>query len=466
MIRTQQLRKLREARIRESMTHGTDLDGYRRGALKFVGELHESLGVAVDGRGKGYIPTDDRGMPLRPTAAARPEEISLRGLAEAIHGHEFVEEFYHPSGGNGFNFSSRNLMEAAIDPTAFVDISTFNLGVAGLINAKIMERFNAPDYIGRSLVEIVPTNQNGHKRIAVAKITPPGKASRGRQPGEQHMEIGYGEMYQSTPITVEQAEKVLVTKEAVYFDLTGQVLDGGKEIGDDLMYGMERDIAGTILGVTSLASRYNFNGTTYETFQASSPWINSQSNPLVVGSFDETNIDKSRQLFVGMTDPVTSREIKVIGKTVLVPPASELLMRFALYGAAIQLGSQNTSGAFPGAWTTHANELAKLGKGMGHEGQYNVIPMTSIWYNLLTASATATNGYPGLALSAVNANKRWYHGDFEKAFEWQENWALTPWQASADEYIMKDRGLIAAYGANYRGSMFVKEPRYIVVNTN
>jgi hypothetical protein len=445
------------------MQHGTDLDGYRRGSLQFAREIHESLGVSVDDRARGYIPTDERGLPQRPRAALRADEYSLRTLAESIMGHEFIEEHYHPSA--GFEFGNRALLESAIDPTAFIDISTFNLGVAGLINAKVMERFNAPDYIGRNLVEIVPTNQNGHKRIAVAKISPPGKASKGRQPGEQHTEIGFGEMYQSTPPTVEQALKVAITREAVFFDLTGQVLDSGSEIGDDLAYGQDRDIAGMILGVTSLASRYNFNGTTYETYQATSPWVNSQPNPLVTGTFDVNAVDKSRQLFVGMTDPATGREIKVYGRDLLVAPGSELLAMSQVYSTTIQIGSQINS-SFPSWWQTANNELAKVGANLGQSGAYRIIPLTPIWYNILTASATASNGYPGLALSAVNANKRWYHGDFARAFEWQENWPLTPWQAPADELVMKDRGLVAIYGCNYRGSGFVKEPRYAVVNTN
>ncbi len=465
MIRLRQLRELREARIRESMQHGTDLDGYRRGALQFCAELHETLGVAIDERGRGYIPTDDRGLPHRPTAVARPSEVSLRILAESIMGHDFVEEYYHPSG--GFDFGSRALMESAIDPTAFIDISTFNLGVAGLVNAQIMARFNSPEYQGRSMVEIVPTNQNGHKRIGVARITPSDKNNKYRQPGDQHQEIGFGEMYQSTPPTIEQAEKCAVTRESVYFDLTGQVLDTAGEVGDDLAYGQDRDIAAMILGVTGLASEYNFNGTSYETYETTSPWVNDQSNGIAAGAWDITNVDKARQLFVGMTDPVTGREIKVIGRDILVPPGAELLARSQLYAPNVEIGTQlSATYGFP-AWRQQmANELTKLGANMGQAGAYNIIPMTSIFYNIMLASATAANGYPGLALSAANAKQYWYVGDFPRAFEWQENWPLTPWQAAADELVMKDRGLVAVYGANYRGSGFVKEPRYVVRNKN
>jgi hypothetical protein len=139
-------------------------------------------------------------------------------------------------------------------------------------------------------------------------------------------------------------------------------------------------------------------------------------------------------------------------------------MMSQLYGTTLQIGSQLNSG-FPSWWQETQNYLPQLGKNLGHAGPYRVIPMTSIWYNLMTAGPAPANGYPGLNLSAVNAKKRWYQGDFPKAFTWTENWPLTTWEAPADELVLKDRGIVAVYGANYRGSAWTREPRYVCVNT-
>jgi len=448
MISRRKLRQLFEARTSEAMTNGTDLAGYRQGCVQFVREFHETLGVALDESCRPTVPVNERGLPYKTEGSARASEVSIRALAEAIHGRDFVEEYYHPSG--GFDFGDRHLLEAAIDPTAFLNISAFNLSVAGLVNAQIMERFNAPEYIGRNLVSVKPTNQNGHKRIAPARISPVSKAAKGRLPGETHGEVGFGEMYQSTPETIEQALKVPVTREAVYFDLTAQVNETAGEVGDELAYGQEKDIADTVLGVTGLASRYNFNGTTYETYQATSPWANDLSNAFV----DVTSVDTARQQFVGMTDPATGREIQVNALDLLCMPAKELVMRNQLFGPNVQIGTQQSAGNFPTYYTMSANQINAVGR-----GTYRLIPLTAIWYNRALAA-------DGLALSAANAQKYWYSGDFARAFEWQENWPLTPWNASADELTMKDRGLVAVFGANYRGTMFVKEARYTQRNKN
>lgn len=439
MIQFKALRSLFEGRAREAQQANRPFGAARLRALM---EFHDTLGLETDPRtGSPLIPSDERGLPQLKPNRAQPREVSFRQLAEAIMGHEFVEEYYHPSG--GFNF--RTLQEAAIDPTAFVNINTFNLATAGLINAEIMDRFNQPQFIGRNLVRIVPTKMNGQKLIAVARMPTVSKAAKGRLPGEAHGEIGFSEAYQTTPETVEQALKCKVTREAVFFDLTDQVLEEAGMVGHELAYGQEKDIADCVLGVTN---SYNRNGTSYNTYQTASPWVNDQSNPFS----DFQDIDDSRQLFVGMTDPESGKEILVEANTILCMPAKEVLFRAKLYAPNVQIGTQLNSN-FPSVWTQTANNPITSIQ------NYTLATASAIWFNRATAS-------DGLALSAANAKEYWFNGDFQKAFQWMENWPMTPWMASADELVMKDQGLIAVYGANYRGVAYSREPRYVVRNKN
>lgn len=428
------------------MAHGTDMAGYRRGCLNFVRDFHRILGVEFDGRRPGFALHESTGLAHKPANTARAEEVELRPLAEAIMGHDFVEEYYHPN--NGFDFSNRLLLEAAIDPTAFLQTSVFNLSVAGLVNAEIIERFTAPEYIGRNLVAVKPTSMNGQKLIGTNKLSPVNKASKGRMPGQAHPEIQFSDQYKVTPETVEQALKCRVTKEAVFFNLTGQVLETAGEVGDELAYGMEKDIADGILGKTGISGRYNLNGTTIETYQTASPFINDHENPFA----NINDVDEARLLFVGMTDPMTGREISINSYNILCFPHRELRIREQLFAPNFQVGSENTAANFPGRWAMTPNQINTVGR-----GTYTLTPLSAIWFNRATAS-------DGLNLSASNAREYWYIGDFQKAFRWYENWPLTPWQASADELVMKDEGIVAVYGANYRGEFFVNEPRYVVRN--
>lgn len=426
MIRYKQLRDIREG-------HEQGARDLRTARLGFLRETFDILGLGCRSDGVPLIPTDERGLPRLKPGRARLNEFSIRELAESLMGHDFVEDYYHPS--SGFEF--RGLQEAAIDPSAMVNISTFNLATAGLAQAEIMERFMNPAYIGRDLVRIVPTKKNGDKLIAVARMSSPTAAAKGRQPGEAHAEVGFGEAWQTTPETVERALKCKFTREVVFFDLTGQVEEEAGAVGDELAYGQEKDIADMVLGVTA---GYNRSGTANNTYQTSSPWINDQANELA----DHTDIDNALSLFRAMTDPDSAREIMVTPNTIIVAPDKEMLIGRVLNSTEVR-ETTNTNSV-----TISPNPLA---------GKQFTVKSSQIWFNRCTDAA-------GLNLSAANAKLYWWIGDFQKAFEYRENWPLTPWQASADELHMKDHGLIAVYGANYRGVPYPREPRQVVRNKN
>ena len=434
MIRTKSIRDLFRARLQENRSP-------QAGRRAFLKDWYEMLGLAQGERSQPEYLTEGDGRYHFGEGRASPSEVSIRSLAEAIHGHEFVEDFYHPNSGYDFR---EPLQEAAIDPTAMLNISTFNLAVAGLVDAQILERYNQPQYIGRNLVKIVPTRKNGDKLIGVARQGSQTAAAKGRLPGESHAEVGYGEAYQTTPETVEQALKAMLTKEVVFYDLTGQVTEEAAAVGDELAYGQEKAIADEVQGTTNT---YNRNGTSYNTYQTASPWINDQSNEFL----DYQDLDDARQLLIGMTDPESGKEIQINANILLVMPAKAVLVRTMLAGMQTLMGSQPSSG-FPNVFTHGPTPVSQMG------GSYSVVEASAIWYNRATAA-------DGLNLSAANAKKYWWLLD-PSAFAWMENWPLTPWQASADELTMKDRGLIAVYGANYRGVAYTREPRKVIRNKN
>lgn len=436
MIRNKALRSLFAGRLEESRQAGGER-AYGRGRLAALTEWHDTIGLETDPRsGSPMIPVDERGLPCLKAGRAAASEVSIRGLAEAIMGHETVDELYHPAGG----FPFMDLQEAAIDPSAMIDINTFNLATAGLLQAEIMERFMQPEFIGRDLVRIVPTRKNADKLIAVARMAPVAKASKGRLPGEAHAEVGFGQAFQTTPETLEQALKVLVTKEVVFFDISDQVIEEAGEVGHELGYGMEKDIANEVMGVTNT---YNRNGTSFNTYQTTSPWVNDIVNPFA----DITSVDTARQQFVGMTDPESGKEILVNSYTILAMPGRELRFREQLFAPTIQSGTQPSSG-YPQRRALTGNLINQVGG-----GTYTLVPLTAIWYNRAQAA-------DGLNLSASDAREYWWITDGAgKGFEFRENWPLTPWQAAADQFQLQDRGLVLATGASYRGVPYSREPR-------
>lgn len=414
---------------------------YRRLLQKGVTESQASGGNEVDARHTFVedfrlllgITEDVNGNPRIAEGAMRPDDVNIPLLAEAIFGMEKMREtFYHDSSPD-----RRTILEAGpVDPSAMLNISTFSLAVGGLVEAKIIAAFNNPAYIGDRLVTTQPTNKNGEKMIGVHGSADEGKT---RAPGKPHARTGLGNHYIQTPELEEKALAIDITKEVVRYDLTGDVLRKANGIGDSLAYGRDKTRLSLVNGG---ANPYSRNGTGYNTYQTSAPWINSQTNEFV----DLSDLEASKSLFRKMVDPDTGREIMVEGYQILCAPDREISFDRVL-------------NAYEVRETTNTNTVTIGGNPI--KGRYEILS-SQIEFNLRQAAVAVG----GLALSETNALKRWYHGDFKKAFAWMEAEPLTTRQANAAEYLMMDHGLIASYFASYVGIGAVIAPQYVIVNTH
>ncbi len=425
MFKSENISTLMEARIEETEARGgTAIDGRR----VFVRELYETLGLHEDNYGR---------LAIAPNSAS-PQEFSLRELAEGICGYATVKKYFDPANRG----DCMSLLEAGpgIDPTAFVNINTFSLAVAGLLSAEIISRFQNPDLIGDKLVTVRATKHNGEKLVGVTGV---GNKSKPRGIGEPHARAAFGEQWVKTQETVEQALAMEVSQEAVFFDYTGDVLDVAGGIGDELAYARELAILKTVLGITNT---YNYKDTTYNTYLAaadSGPWINKQANVFT----DWTSIDTARRLFTKMKDPATAKEILVRPTLAIIDEGIEGLFAHTLTQTSFQERT-NRSTDVGVRVTTGENPLNRIMPNL----QYVQSPIV---HNLLL-----DNG-----VSEANTVKRWWLGDFKKGFRWMENWPLRVRQANAQEAAMMDRGIIAGYYADYRGGSDVIEPRYASAQT-
>lgn len=420
MIKYSRLTEMLDKRLQEAQGAGRSRAS---GAAAFVRELRDDVLCITE---------DNHGNPTIGSGAARPEEFSIKEMAEAICGPEFVREYFNPTTG----IDRVGLLEAGpaggLDPTAMLNINAFSLAVGGLIEAKIIEQFQHPAFIGDQLVQVKPTRLNGEKMIGVTGI---GNKALTRKPGEPHPEAGFGEHWITTPELEEKALKVPVLQETVFYDLTGQVLDTAAGVGQELGYLKELTILNLALGVTN---PYKYKGTGYNTYQASTPWINSHANPLT----DYRDIDDALALFEQMTDPATGKEILVMPTTILHAPSRRSAFHQVLNATEVrETTNTNTVSIAPNPVKT----------------KYALVE-SPIAYNRAKAA-------DGLNLSTADAKARWWIGDFKRAFAWMEAWPIRVTPASANEFVMLDRGMIACYFANYRGIGAVIEPRYVVQNT-
>ncbi|MCG8587518.1 MAG: hypothetical protein MI757_22655, partial [Pirellulales bacterium] len=316
----------------------------------------------------------------------QPEDFSIRDLAEGLipDGHNWVRSLDPRSTGGV------NLLEAGdgVDVTAF-------LNVAGqVVHSKILSSYQQEAFVVSKLVDTIPTRLDGEKIPGAARVED-GVAEV--HPGTPYPHLGFGEDYIETPSTTKHGFIVPVTKEAIFFDRTHLILSRAAEVGEILGLNKEKRLLDLLIGATN---NYNSNGTAYDTYQTSSPWVNELSGNELA---EWTNVDAAEQLFADMLDPNTGEPILVNPTNVLVSPAYRHAAHRVFKAAEITFTVWSSSTA-----ATSANPLA----------DYSVDVSRLMYRRILNTGE-----------SAANAKKWWFVGDFRRAFAYMENCPITVTQS-------------------------------------
>jgi hypothetical protein len=391
-----------------------------------------------------------------PSVRVRSEDFSFLELMESIVGPEarqFAEsgEAYGAWKAQSFSIANRHpndpraLLEApgvGISPSAFADINAWTAINSGLIERRILEPFQDPEFIG----EIICPNEQtriaeGQKVIGAARTNPALRARR--NPGQTHARTAFGERYITLPRTNEQALAIDVTFEAGFFDLTGQVLEHASSIGEDLAYGLELDRIDAVLGVPGSTGNstdpnaFNYKGTAYAQFAdvAVAPIVpqNSQVNPLANG--DWSTIKSSWLLLQRMYDPERLTRIRNSADTILTGLEGEITAD--LICGASDTQRRTTGGATQataGTLTIQNNNMNPAAMG-GRFGVKRILTSPLVDQRMTDAT--------GLNLSASAAASHWLQLSAGKSHKTMVNWPLTMNSVPAgSSYEMTDRRLV------------------------
>jgi len=347
----------------------------------------------------------------------KPEDYSIRELFESFveDGRELVDS-WNPRRGGGVT-----LMESgnAIDTAAFSNIT------GQIVYTRVIQAFEDPSYIGDQLVETVQTQFNGEKIAGIGRL---GDAAQTVDEGGLYPTIGTSEEWIDTPATTKRGFIVPVTKEAIFFDRTGLILDRAREVGQFAALNKEKRILDTVLGITT---SYRRNGAAaIATYQASTPFINVKSTNALV---DWTDIEDAELLFDALTDPNTGEVINVVPDTLIVPTALKYTARRIVRATEVQYNKGGYNASSDVGRTVSANPLQD--------------------YNILTSR---------LVKSRTSSATTWFIGNPKKAFRYMQNWPITVVQAPNNSEAEFTQDIVARFKVSERGVPAVIEPRYMV----
>jgi hypothetical protein len=350
----------------------------------------------------------------------KPSDFSLRDMAEELvtDGREWVRTLDPRYG------------VSVLENTGAVDTTTF-LNITGqlLINS-VLDAYNNPAYSISALFPRVSTRLSGERIPGIGQI---GDKAESVKEGMPFPHVGLGEDYIDTPVTDKKGLILPVTKEAIFFDRTGLLLERAQEVGDSLRLNEEKQCVDVLIGATN---NYKWKGTSYNTYQASTPWANLLSGASY-DLADWTDIDEAEQLFANMLDPNTSEPIAIMAPTLVATPARKHAVNRILNATEVRY---TVSGA--PVETLAGNPIS------GING------ITNPWvYSRLQSQ---------LSVSAANSKATWFLGDFAKAFAIMENWAVTVVQAPQNSEAEFNQDIVARFKASSRNVAIAKNPRFVV----
>jgi hypothetical protein len=383
------------------------------------------------------------------TGGIDPHHFSLRDLAantifsrngDAV-GHGFVQEYFDPGSG-------RLLQEAmgAVDASAFA-------GITGqlLIN-RVLAAFTAEEFVVSRLIPTVPTSLNGERIPGVANLKDPGEDFVEATEMSELRFIGNAEEYIQTPPTTKRQLGIGVTKEAIFFDRTGLVLDRASYIGTILGLRKEKNLIGVLIGAVNTYQEKRAGDSaavslnTYHSAEDNNRWVNHlDGNPLG----DWTNINTSEQAFSQIEDPNTGEPIILPGRRVLIAPQIQFLALNQLM-VANNVWKLTQGGTSPASNQAGVNTLGPN-------------PLSNLDITIATSRQLYKQIQLQLDLDAVTAAGYWWYGD-PAAFAYMENWPITVVQAPTNSEAEFLQDVVVRFKASERGTPAVMEPRRIQRN--
>jgi hypothetical protein len=322
-------------------------------------------------------------------------------------------------------YAGSSVMESqsAVDSTAFSNIT------GQLLINEIMDAYESPAFSVSALFRVLSSRLSGERIPGIGKV---GDQTETVAEGMDFPHVGFGEDYIDTPATTKRGLIVPVTKEAIFFDRTGLILERAREVGESLAINKEKRCVDVMIGATN---NHKWKGTDYNTYQASTPWINllaGAANDLV----DWTDIDSVEQLFSQMTDPNTGEPIAINVNSIVATPARRHALNRILNATEIRF----TGSGLP-TETLARNPIS------GYS------PLTSQYlYSRLVASG----------LTADQSKATWFMGDPSRAFRYVENWPMTVVQAPQNSEAEFNQDIVARFKASERGVAVSWNPRFMV----
>ena len=366
----------------------------------------------------------------------RPADFSIRQLFEEFLldergepcGREIVSGWRPGAAQDGEAVSFSRLVESGtVDTAAFSTIS------GQLFYNAILDGYAAEEFVFSKLIPTVQTQFNGEQIAGIDEMGDKAEVVAESQP---YPVVGTSEDWIETPQTLKRGLIVGVTREAIFFDRTGLLIERARKVGEALGLNREKRAIDCIIDENGTAHRYNRKGrglaATYGASSGVHDWDNLQTANALV---DWTDVDTAEQKLGGQVDPNT-------GEPLLMIHRPQLICVKGLERTALRI--------------RNATEVTTVAPGFATSGQ----PVETKSFNPVGGTFDVVSNR--LLATRLATDSDWFYGDPVGAFRYMQNWPLQVVQALSNSELEFTQDVVMRWKASERGTYATVEPRRMV----
>lgn len=213
-------------------------------------------------------------------------------------------------------FDNDRSLDQVYEGAGAVTTASFKTITQNIVSAMSMEGYTQEEFVFTNLTPSEFTPYNGER---IPGITEMGDEAQVVPENEPYPLVGFSERWTDTPILQKRGKIVPVTREALFFDRTGQVAVRARNVRYWLAVNTEKraidcwiDENGGAKNALLGGHRWNYMGASIATYGNNSgthDWDNLVATNALV---DETDLDNAEQAADGLTDPDTGEPIEVM----------------------------------------------------------------------------------------------------------------------------------------------------------
>lgn len=303
-----------------------------------------------------------------------------------------------------------------------------------LLFSEIRAQHDAEANVFTPLIPTIPSIIKGTEIVpSITNIDPDDFESVAE--GQEYPTVGVTEEYFTLPSKDKKGGIIQLTREAIKFDKTMELVKRAQMIGKALGVLREKE---SIDRLTGYVNNYNRNGTASDTYTTSGVINKQTALPLN----DWTDIDTAMRLWEDILDPNTNEPLSGAPKHLIHMPAKTATVGRILSATGTRT-QENASGGTRSEDTYGGNPLRHLG--------LSLTPLTSRQlYQRVLATAEAV---------AATARDGWFLGNLDELLAWYECWPLELRQQGPDSPDGFGRDVVMQFKASYYGVTAVREKR-------